>query len=158
MPLSVFDRQRLTGEILGAIAAELITSSRGVPFGLTEVSWASGIRALELQPGARTGQRDGGPAVAQAKPERQRRRAYSERTGCAEEATAMVKGLDLFRSWFKDYAGQYILIGGTAASLAMEEAGLEFRATKDLDVVLNVEALTARVRRDSLEIHRSRGI
>ena len=70
----------------------------------------------------------------------------------------MVKGLDLFRSWFKDYAGQYILIGGTAASLAMEEAGLEFRATKDLDVVLNVEALTARVRRDSLEIHRSRGI
>jgi hypothetical protein len=54
----------------------------------------------------------------------------------------MVKGLDLFRSWFTDYAGQYILIGGTAASLAMEEAGLEFRATKDLDVVLLVEALT----------------
>lgn len=54
----------------------------------------------------------------------------------------MVKGLDVFRAWFADYPGQYILIGGTAATLAMEEAGLDFRATKDLDVVLHVEALT----------------
>lgn len=54
----------------------------------------------------------------------------------------MVRGLDLFRTWFKDYTDQYILIGGTAATLAMEEAGLEFRATKDLDIVLHVEALT----------------
>lgn len=54
----------------------------------------------------------------------------------------MVKGLDVFRAWFADYPDQYILIGGTAASLAMEEAGLEFRATKDLDIVLHVEALT----------------
>jgi hypothetical protein len=55
----------------------------------------------------------------------------------------MVKGLDVFRAWFMDYLDQYILIGGTAASLAMEEAGLEFRTTKDLDVVLHVEALTS---------------
>lgn len=54
----------------------------------------------------------------------------------------MVKGLDLFREWFADHRDQYVLIGGTAASLAMEKAGLEFRATKDLDVVLHVEALT----------------
>jgi hypothetical protein len=54
----------------------------------------------------------------------------------------MVKGLDIFRNWFRDYVDQYLLIGGTAASLVMEEAGLEFRATKDLDVVLHVEALT----------------
>jgi len=31
----------------------------------------------------------------------------------------------------------------TAATLAMEEAGLEFRATKDLDIVLHIEALNA---------------
>ncbi|MBS80182.1 MAG: hypothetical protein CMO32_31370 [Variovorax sp.] len=55
---------------------------------------------------------------------------------------AMVKGLDVFQAWFADYPDQYILIGGTAATLAMEEAGLDFRATKDLDVVLHVEALT----------------
>jgi hypothetical protein len=54
----------------------------------------------------------------------------------------MVKGLDVFRTWFADYTDQYILIGGTAATLAMEDAGLEFRATKDLDVVLHVETLT----------------
>lgn len=54
----------------------------------------------------------------------------------------MVKGLDVFRAWFADYPDQYVLMGGTAATLAMEEAGLDFRATKDLDVVLHVEALT----------------
>lgn len=32
----------------------------------------------------------------------------------------MVRGLDLFREWFADHADQYILIGGTAASLTME--------------------------------------
>jgi len=54
----------------------------------------------------------------------------------------MVRGLDVFQSWFEAYADQYVLIGGTAASLAMEESGLAFRATKDLDIVLHVEALT----------------
>ncbi|MBL8506350.1 MAG: hypothetical protein JNJ51_08335 [Methylobacillus glycogenes] len=54
----------------------------------------------------------------------------------------MVKGLDVFREWFAAYADQYVLIGGTAASLTMEENALEFRATKDLDIVLHVEALT----------------
>jgi len=54
----------------------------------------------------------------------------------------MVRGLDLFRESFAACADQYLLIGGTAASLAMEDAGLAFRATKDLDIVLHVEALT----------------
>jgi hypothetical protein len=36
---------------------------------------------------------------------------------------AMVKGLDVFRIWIADYPDQYILIGGAAATLAMEEAG-----------------------------------
>jgi hypothetical protein len=35
-----------------------------------------------------------------------------------------------------------VLIGGTAATLAMQEAGLEFRATKDLDIVLHIETLS----------------
>ena len=54
----------------------------------------------------------------------------------------MVRGLDIFRQWFAEFADQYVLIGGTAASLTMEEAGRQFRATKDLDIVLHVEALT----------------
>jgi hypothetical protein len=55
----------------------------------------------------------------------------------------MVRGLDLFRQAFADHASQFVLIGGTAATLAMEGAGLAFRATKDLDVVLHIEALDA---------------
>jgi hypothetical protein len=53
----------------------------------------------------------------------------------------VVKGLDLFRKHFDGYADQFILIGGTAATLAMQQAGLEFRATKDLDIVLHIEVL-----------------
>ena len=53
----------------------------------------------------------------------------------------MVRGLDLFRSHFSGFEDQYILIGGTACYLAMEDAGLDFRVTKDLDIVLCVEAL-----------------
>jgi len=55
----------------------------------------------------------------------------------------VVKGLAIFKEFFEAYADQYVLIGGTAASLTMEDAGLEFRATKDLDLVLIVEALSA---------------
>ncbi len=54
----------------------------------------------------------------------------------------MVKGIDIFRSHFAEFGEQYVLIGGTAATLAMADAGLEFRATKDLDIVLHIEALT----------------
>jgi hypothetical protein len=42
-----------------------------------------------------------------------------------------VRGLHIFRENFAGHADQFVLIGGTAATLAMEEAGLEFRATKD---------------------------
>jgi hypothetical protein len=55
----------------------------------------------------------------------------------------MAKGLGLFRQHFADCADQHVLIGGTAATLAMEDAGLDFRATKDLDIVLHIEALNA---------------
>jgi hypothetical protein len=53
----------------------------------------------------------------------------------------MVTGLDRFRQHFVPYIDQYILIGGTACTVIMQEAGLDFRATKDLDIVLYVEAL-----------------
>jgi hypothetical protein len=48
----------------------------------------------------------------------------------------------VFREYFAGHADQFVLIGGTAATLAMEEVGLEFRATKDLDIVLHIEALS----------------
>ena len=36
----------------------------------------------------------------------------------------MVRGLDLFRAHFRDFADRYVLIGGTACDLVMDEAGL----------------------------------
>ena len=55
----------------------------------------------------------------------------------------MVKGIDRFRAHFEDLNDRYVLIGGAACFLALEKSGLEFRATKDLDIVLCVEALDA---------------
>lgn len=54
----------------------------------------------------------------------------------------MVKGLAKFAEYFAEFHDQYVLIGGVATVLALEEAGLDARATKDLDIVLCVEALT----------------
>jgi hypothetical protein len=53
----------------------------------------------------------------------------------------MVDGLARFTAHFTKYSDRYVLIGGTASSVAMEELGEEFRVTKDLDIVLCVEAL-----------------
>ena len=54
----------------------------------------------------------------------------------------MVKGLDKFKVYFANFSEQYVLIGGAACDISFDEIGADFRATKDLDVVLVVEALT----------------
>jgi len=53
----------------------------------------------------------------------------------------MIRGIDSFREWFRDYEDQYAIIGGTACDLLMTDGGLDFRATKDIDLVLIVEAV-----------------
>jgi len=53
----------------------------------------------------------------------------------------MVRGLDRFSNHFREFSDRYVLIGGTACDMAMTEAGLSFRATHDLDIVLCIEAL-----------------
>ena len=53
----------------------------------------------------------------------------------------MVTGVGRFRAHFAGHEHQYVLIGGAACELIMDEVGLDFRATKDLDIVLIVEAL-----------------
>jgi hypothetical protein len=53
----------------------------------------------------------------------------------------MVKGLEIFRDHFRQFTDRYILIGGTVCDLLLDEAGLTFRATKDLDIVLSIETL-----------------
>lgn len=51
----------------------------------------------------------------------------------------MVSGFDSFRERFKEYEDCYTIIGGTACDILMNEAGLNFRATKDIDMILLLE-------------------
>lgn len=55
----------------------------------------------------------------------------------------MVRGIESFREWFRGYEEQYTIIGGTACDLLMTDEGLDFRATKDIDLVLIMEAVDA---------------
>lgn len=53
----------------------------------------------------------------------------------------MVNGLKLFKEQFQSFDDCYTVIGGTACSVLMENAALEFRATQDIDMILLVESL-----------------
>lgn len=53
----------------------------------------------------------------------------------------MVKGILKFQEYFLDYAGKYVFIGGTACDLILGKRNMDFRVTKDLDIVLVMEAL-----------------
>ena len=54
----------------------------------------------------------------------------------------MVRGVDKFKEYFKEYTGQYTFIGGAACDIILGNLGENFRATKDLDMVLILEELS----------------
>lgn len=54
----------------------------------------------------------------------------------------MVKGLDTFKAYFGNHAESYVIIGGTACDIHETQFAQVPRATKDIDIVLVVEALT----------------
>ncbi len=54
----------------------------------------------------------------------------------------MIRGIEIFKTYFRDYKDQYVLIGGAACDMIFGEIDTNFRATKDLDMVLIAEALT----------------
>ena len=55
----------------------------------------------------------------------------------------MVKGIERFRDYFQDFTDENVLIGGAACDISFKNNNADFRATKDLDIVLIVEALTS---------------
>ena len=55
----------------------------------------------------------------------------------------MVIGLDIFKAYFKDFGNNYLIIGGTACDIILEDAGFMPRATDDIDIILIFEALSA---------------
>lgn len=56
-------------------------------------------------------------------------------------------GFDHFCNYLNDLESLYVIIGGGAASILMEDEGLEFRATKDVDLVIlsRSDELNARI-------------
>jgi hypothetical protein len=53
-----------------------------------------------------------------------------------------MKGIELFKAHFKDYLDNYIVIGGAACEDVISGQGLIYRSTKDIDMILIVEALS----------------
>jgi len=53
----------------------------------------------------------------------------------------MVVGLDRLKSYFEKHQDKYIIIGGTACEIRLESRGINFRGTKDIDMLLIIEAL-----------------
>lgn len=54
----------------------------------------------------------------------------------------MVVGLETFKDYFIEYQDCYLIIGGTACDIILEEANFKPRATDDIDTILIIEAIT----------------
>ena len=54
----------------------------------------------------------------------------------------MVKGIKIFKDYFEEYTDEYVLIGGAACDILFDYNNTSFRVTRDLDMVLIVEALS----------------
>lgn len=54
----------------------------------------------------------------------------------------MIRGQHIFTEHFTDFQHCYVVIGGLAVDIHMDEQGVPFRATKDFDVILLLEALS----------------
>jgi len=50
----------------------------------------------------------------------------------------LIKGIEIFKAHFEGQKDSYVIVGGTACSLLLENEGLGFRVTKDIDIVLHV--------------------
>ena len=56
-------------------------------------------------------------------------------------ADSVIARVQSLRDWFRGYEDNFVVIGGVACSLIMREYGADFRATRDIDMVLLLEAL-----------------
>lgn len=55
----------------------------------------------------------------------------------------MVRGINNFKKFFAGFEGNYVIIGGTACEVYEEIYAQNPRATKDIDIILIVEALSS---------------
>lgn len=55
----------------------------------------------------------------------------------------MVKGIDKFKEFFSSFDNNYVIIGGTACTIALRDTDMQPRATDDIDMILIVENITS---------------
>ncbi len=55
----------------------------------------------------------------------------------------MVKGLERFKEHFARFEDNYVIIGGTACDITLQNTDMRPRATDDIDMILVVEKMTA---------------
>ncbi|MGV6830572.1 MAG: hypothetical protein ACWA5P_03295 [bacterium] len=48
----------------------------------------------------------------------------------------MIQGIEKFREFFEGFENDYVIIGGLATAMVMNDLGFVFRATKDVDLVV----------------------
>ena len=54
----------------------------------------------------------------------------------------MVRGLKKFKEHFAGFENHYVIIGGTACEIALQDTDMRPRATDDIDMILIVEKMT----------------
>ena len=54
----------------------------------------------------------------------------------------MVKGLEKFKEYFAGFEDNYVIIGGTACDIALQDTDMRPRATDDIDMILIIEKMT----------------
>ena len=57
----------------------------------------------------------------------------------------MVAGIDSFRDKFRGFEDCYTVIGGAACDILMSEADIDFRLTKDIDMILMCDSLIEKI-------------
>jgi len=54
----------------------------------------------------------------------------------------MVKGLEKFKEHFSRFEHKYVIIGGTACDVTLQNTDMRPRATDDIDMILVIEKMT----------------
>ena len=54
----------------------------------------------------------------------------------------MVVGLDKFKEFFREFNDKFVVIGGAACDVILEDSEIEPRATDDIDMILIVDKMT----------------
>lgn len=68
-----------------------------------------------------------------------------------------MNGIDKIRQYLGKYKENYVIIGGTACNLNLEDANIQGRATKDLDMIVVCEAITPEYLRSFWDFIRAGG-